>query len=455
MLKLKNVDATKGNLLKSILIYAFPLILIDLVQKLFNSVDIIVLGQFADTTAVASIGATTTILHLILNIFFGLSAGSRIVLARLVGAQEEEKVKQTVSTSLITALALGVITALLGLFLAEPFLMLTNCPAECFEGAKLYIQCYIVAAPAIMLYHFGTAILNVSGDTQRPLVYMLLAGILNAVLNIILCMILPQKVVAVAVATAASQVLSASLVLRRVCTMDGICKFNFRELSWSGYSFKRIMQNGLPVGLTSALFPLSNLQIQSQINSFGTTFMAGNTAMTNIESLASSVSSASFPVATGVFVGQNLGAEKTDRVKQSIRYGLLITVGIGLFLAVTSIWYTRPLASLYVAGDAAAIEAAMIRRKYILGIYFVSCFNGVTGQILQNFGYSFFTTWSNIVAVFLFRFFWTWVVFPQYGTYDCTCLCFTVSWCLIALFHALFLIYVYQFKFKKGKLKRI
>ncbi len=455
MLKLKNVDATKGNLLKSILIYAFPLILIDLVQKLFNSVDIIVLGSFADTTAVASVGATTTILHLILNVFFGLSAGSRIVLARLTGARDKASIKKTVSTSLITALALGVITAFLGFFLAEPFLVLTNCPAECFEGAKLYIQCYIVAAPAIMLYNFGTAILNVSGDTQRPLIYMILSGLLNVILNIILCILLPQKVVAVAVATAASQVLSAILVFRRICVMDGMCKFNLREITWDGHSFKHILQNGLPVGLTNALFPLSNLQIQSQINSFGTAVMAGNTAMVNIESLGASLSSAAFPVATGVFVGQNLGAGQNDRVKKSILYGLLISVGIGTLLAITSIWYTRPLASLYVAGDAAAIEAALIRRKYILGVYFIACFNSVTGQILQNFGYSFFTTLSNIVAVFLFRFFWTGVVFPQYGTFDCTCLCFTVSWCLITLFHSLFFAYVYQFKFKKGKLRNI
>lgn len=454
-MKIKNVDVLHGDLFRSIIIYAIPIMLIKLVQSLFNSVDIIVLGNMADTNAVASVGATGPIVSLIVDTFFGISTGARIVLARFVGEGNAEKVKKTVSTALITAVTIGVFIAAVGIFFAEAFLVFSKCPEECFEGAKIYIQLYVAATPAILLYNFGTAVLNVAGDTQRPLYYMVFSGLLNVILNIVLCIILPQKVAAVAIATAVSQIAGAVLVMRRLCVMDGICRFSFNEIRWSKYAFKKIMFNGIPIGISHALYPFSNLQIQSQINALGPAVMAGNTAIANVESFVSAIASAPYSTAASVFVGQNIGAKNNKRVKKSIIYCLALSVGIGAALAILSIWYAEPLSALYVAGDEAAVVAALTRRKYVLGMYFMACFNGVMSAILQSFGYSVFSTANNIVSVLLFRFFWTGVVYPSHSNFDWLCLCFTVSWILTMMFNILFFAYVYNFKFKKGKLKRM
>ena len=455
MSKIKNVDMLHGNLLRSIIVYAFPIMLINLVQNLFSSVDIIVLGAVADTNAIASVGATTAIIHLIINTFFGIASGSRIVLARLIGSQDERRVKRAVSTSLITAVVIGVITAVVGIVFAGSFLRVTDCPAECFEGAKMYIQLYIAASPAIMIYHFGTAVLNVSGDTQRPLYYMIFSGILNVVLNILLCLVLPQKVAAVAISTAVSQIVGAILVMRRLCVMEGMCRFSFKEIRWDAYAFRKIMYNGIPLGISTAFYPFSNLLIQTQVNALGPAVMAGNSAMISIEGLVGSVANGPHATAVGVFVGQNLGANKPKRVKKSILYCLGIAVGIGLAVSILSIWITEPLAHLYVPGDRAAIDAALIRRKYVLGIYFIASYNGIIAHSLQAFGYSVFSTANNIVSVLLLRVIWTSFIYPYHPNFDWLCLCYVVSWILTAIIYTLFFLYVYYFKFKKGKLKKI
>ena len=455
MLGRKNLDIVNGDLLKTIIIYALPIMFIKLIQSLFNSVDIIVLGNVADTNAVASVGATGAIISLIVDTFFGISSGARIVLARLVGEGNAVRVKKTVSTALITATALGVFVAIIGIYFADWFLVVTKCPAECFVGAKLYVQIYVFSAPAILIYNFGTAVLNVEGDTQRPLYYMLISGVTNVVLNIILCLILPQKVTAVAVATAVSQILGAFLVMRRICTMDGLCRFRFSEICWSKTAFRKIMYNGIPIGITHAFYPFSNLQIQSQINALGPAVMAGNTAMANIEGIVSAIATMPYSTAASVFVGQTVGADKPKRVKRSILYCLGISVGIGIILSVLSIWFTRSLAGLYVAGDDVAVAAALIRRKYVLGMYFIAAYNGVIGAVLQAFGYSIFTTANTIFSVLLFRIFWLAAIYPSHTNFDCLCLCFTVSWSLTAIFNTAFFFYAYKFKYKKGKLKKM
>ena len=221
MAKIKNVDMINGNLLGAIIRFSIPIILIGLIQNLFNAVDMVVLGQMADTYAVASVGATSVILGLLVNVFLAISQGAKVVLARFLGAKEEERVKKTVSTAMITGLSLGILSAVVGTLLAKPFLVLTDCPADCMDGALLYMRIYIASAPAIMVYNFGTSVLTVSGDSQRPLYYMIAAGLLNVILNFVLCLILPQKVVAVAVATVASQVLGAILVLNRLAHVEG------------------------------------------------------------------------------------------------------------------------------------------------------------------------------------------------------------------------------------------
>jgi putative MATE family efflux protein len=455
MAKIKNVDMLNGNLLGAILRFAVPIFLIGLIQNLFNSVDMVVLGQMANTEAVASVGATGVILGLLVNVFLAISQGAKVVLARYLGANEEERVKKAVSTSMITGLLLGILSTVIGMALAKPFLILTDCPADCMEGALLYMRIYIAAAPAIMLYNFGTSVLTVSGDSQRPLYYMIAAGLLNVVLNFVLCLILPQKVVAVAVATVAAQVLGAILVLRRLSRVQGSCHFTFRRLSWSKSSFGRLMSNGLPMALNSALYPIANLQIQSATNSFGAAVIAGNAASASVEGLVGSACGSPFGAAATTFVGQNLGAGKKDRVKKSILYCMTLGVGIAALLGALCYLFSAPLASLYVGDDAAAIAAAQIRMRYVLLPYFICCAFGLVNHVIQSFGYASFTAAVNVICVVLFRVFWMAVIYPLDPGFDMICLCYLVSWCLTLLTCGGFLLYLYFGKFKKGTLKKM
>ena len=455
MAKIKNVDMLNGNLLGAIIRFSIPIILIGLIQNLFNAVDMVVLGQMADTYAVASVGATGVILGLLVNVFLAISQGAKVVLARYLGAGDEERVKKTVSTSMITGLLLGIFSAVIGMALAKPFLILTDCPADCMEGALLYMRIYIAAAPAIMLYNFGTSVLTVSGESQRPLYYMIAAGLLNVILNFVLCLILPQKVVAVAVATVASQVLGAILVLNRLAHVEGNCHFTFRRLSWSRSSFRRLMSNGLPMALNSALYPVANLQSQAATNSFGSAVIAGNAASASIEVLVGTAGGSPWGAAATTFVGQNIGAGKKDRVKKTILYCLGLGVVIGGILGVIGYLFSEPLASLYVGNDQAAIAAAQVRMRYVLLPYGICAFFGIVNHVIQAFGYASFTAAVNIICVLLFRVFWMAVIYPLDPTFDTLCLCYLVSWCLTLLTCGSFLLYLYFGRFKKGKIKKM
>ncbi|MBO5938081.1 MAG: polysaccharide biosynthesis C-terminal domain-containing protein, partial [Clostridia bacterium] len=257
----KKVDATKGNLAKLIFIYTLPLIFSTILQNMFNMADKAVLGNMAGSTAVAAIGATTVVSTLIINGAIGLSTGTSIILARLVGQKDTEKIKQTIDTSLITAALIGLFLAIVGVLFSPIILTATNCPAECYDGAVLYMRICLAGAPATLLYNYGSAILRTLGDTQKPLLYITIAGIINVGLNVILCLILPQKVMAVAIATLASKIVSVILVLRRISRFDK--KFSFHLLRMRPHlpTFIQIIRFGIPTSLSNLMVPLSNLQI--------------------------------------------------------------------------------------------------------------------------------------------------------------------------------------------------
>ena len=454
MIQVNAETIIRGKLFRSIVLYCLPVILIGLIQNLFNAVDLMVLGIMADDRAIAAVGAPVSLIGLLQNTFFGFSSGAKVVLARLIGAEQALKTKRTISTSLILGLILGILTTVVGIVFVPTFLRITNCPAECMADAILYARIYLLAAPAIMLYNYGSAILAASGDSQRPLYYMLVSGCMNVVLNFAFCLILPQKVAAVAISTAISQLVGAVLVCLRLTKMEGICRVRLKHMRWSWISFRQLIVNGLPIGLSSALYPLANLQIQPQTNSFGTAVMAGNSAMGSIEGLVGSIASSPWASTTTVFVGQNLGAGKPDRVRKSIVYSLGIVITLGLILGILGTVFSRFLISFYVTEEA-AIAAAQTRMVYTLLPYAVCAVNGVLSHVIQAFGYSFFCTANSIVSVLLFRVFWMHLIYPQTPTFDMLCRCYLVSWCLMLVINVTFTLYLYRGKFKKGRLKKM
>lgn len=435
-LKAKSIDATEGRLLPKIIQYAIPLILSTVIQQLFNAIDIVVLGQMADDVAIASVSATTSVTSLLVTSFVGLASGSRVVLARQIGARDDAGVRKTTDTSLILSLIIGAVIAFLGFIIAPWFLEVTNCPENCVEGALIYIRIYVVAAPMILLYNFGSSAITAAGDTQRPLYYIMIGGVTNIVLNIILCLILPQKIVAVAVATVASQVICAILVSNRLLKMDGPCRVIVRKMRFCVKAFIDVLRFGLPMMLVSALFPLSNLQISSAINSFDYLATAGNGAASTIENI---VSATSGPIATtaATFIGQNIGAQKPDRVKKTFWQCMALTILFGGSVGVATFFTGRFWLGLIVGFDnEVAITFGLVRMSCTTLFYFIACINNVFGSTLQAYGYSTVSAINSIFSVFVFRFIWMQGLYPlcedmpTYERFFIVTACFTVSWIL-------------------------
>ena len=263
-----------------------------------------------------------------------------------------------------------------------------------------------------------------------------------------------QKVAAVAIATAVSQAAGAFCVIYRLCKMDGICRLDLRRMKWNGSAFWRIFANGAPIGLSNALYPIANLQIQTQINSFGAAAIAGNSAMGSIETLVSSICSGPWASTVAVFTGQNLGAKKYDRVKKSIFYNIAIGATLGVIFGVVATVFSRQLLSLYVS-EAEAIKYGQTRMMYTLLPFFVNSLNAIIGHTVQAFGYSSFSSANSIISVLGFRVLWMQFVYPYFNTYGMLTQCFLVSWLTMLVVNVIFFSYLYFAKFKRGKLKKM
>jgi Na+-driven multidrug efflux pump len=321
------------------------------------------------------------------------------------------------------------------------------------EGATLYIRLYVGVAPAIMVYNFGAAILRSLGDSQRPLYYIIFCGLLNVVLNVILCFVLEQKVAAVAIATAASHILGAILVLIRLTRLDGIGKIEFRKLEWDTTTFGKILRYGFPVALANSLFPIANLQIQTAINSFGVSAMAGSAAATTIEKVPSAFAGG-FGASTTAFIGQNIGAQKPDRVKKSFfscfTIGTLLTGIVGVLLYLSSDFWL----SIIQPNDLVAVEYAKIKMFYVLLFY---GFGGVTNILaggLSAFGYTVLNSITSVVSVLGLRTMWMVLIYPRYETFHVLMACYLASYIVRALLYAIFFTLVYK-RYQKGKYSRI
>ena len=452
LLKAKKIDATQGPLLKMLLLYAIPVILSMLVQTLFNAVDIFVLSAMADSRAIASVGATSTIIHLLVNAFIGIAGGTKILLARYIGAKEDDKIRQTVSTSMILSVLLGAIIAVIGIIFAPHMLRLTDCPMECFDGAVLYIRIYIASAPFIMFYNFGASVITASGDTQRPLYYIMAGGVLNVILNFVLCLILPQKVAAVAIATAAAQILSAVLVGIRLTHIRGALRLLIKKLTWSFEALGKILRFGIPLFLTQILLPLANLQMQSAINSYGVSAVAGNSASGTLEAITSAFVNG-FSTSVPVFVGQNLGAGNISRAKKSFWSCLWLgaTVGLvmGLFFNLTArFWF-----GLLLEDDALAVEYAVMRQTFSL-IYWLVAIDHALSNTIQTLGGAVFTAVNSAVCIFGLRLVWMNFIYPLNPSFLGVINCFIASWIIMLFTNTAAYLY-YNHRMKKGTLAKI
>lgn len=452
---IKKVDATSGSLVKLIFIYTVPLIVSSILQNLFHISDKAVLGNMAGNAAVASIAATGTVTELIISTAIGLATGTSIVLARAVGQRNQAKIRETIDTSLVTSVGLGLVLAVIGFLLSPALLTVTKCPKECYDGALLYMRIYLAAAPATLLYNYGSAILRALGDTQRPLIYIMISGVVNVVLNVVLCLILPQKVAAVAIATVSSNVLSAFLILRRLCRLEDSARVSLSHICFRRKALARILRFGIPSSITCLVHPIGNLQVMTEVNTYGAEILSGFSASGSVDTVPRSFANG-FGSATTVFMGQNLGANNSSRVKRSFWYilliNLLITGSLGLFLYLTGEFWIGLIIG---RASTVAIEHGVIRSFYVTLFMFVYAINAVLSHALLAFGYSMLTSISNIAFNLVFRVLWMQLIYPQNPVFSTIPLCFTYSWIFNMIFYAIFFLFVYVRYVKKGIYKKV
>lgn len=451
----KKVDATSGNLVKKIFLYTIPLVLSSILQEFFNIADKAVLGNMAGTNAVAAIGTTTVVTSLIINCAVGISTGTAIILARYVGQKDFEKITRTINTSLISAFVLGLFFATVGVLVTPWFLTYTGCPSECYEDAVIYTRIYFLSTPIILLYNYGSSILRTLGDTQRPLYYIVAAGVINVVLNVILCLILQRKVLAVAIATMISQAVSVILVLRRLSNLGDGINISIRKMRFNFNTFVQILRFGIPATISMLMIPLSNLQVVPAINSYGVDAIAGNSAGNSIQTISGAFSGG-FSTAASTFVGQNIGAKDVERVKKSFWYlllfGVLVAGSVGAILYLSGRFWIGIIVGF---SEKTAIDYGMRRMFFVTLFTFVAAIIGVLSNSLQAFGYPLFTSITNIAFTLGFRIFWMQCIYPLKQEFDMVMLCFLVSWTLNALLYTVFFAFVYRRYTKYGICKKI
>ncbi len=434
------MDMCSGPILGKILLFTLPLIASGVLQLLFNAADMVVAGRFAGSVALAAVGATSSLINLLINVFLGLSVGSNVAIAHFYGARMDNEVSETVHTSVLLALIGGVALCLIGFFAASPMLMLMGTPSEVLPHSVAYMRIYFLGMPVMLLYNFGAAILRAVGDTRRPLYYLTLAGVINVILNVIFVVVFHLGVRGVAFATIISQAVSALLVLRVLVKSDSVIKVEFSRLTIHRDKLIRIARVGLPAGFQGSLFSISNVLIQSSVNSFGAIAVAGNTAAMNLEGFVYNSMNAFHQTAIS-FTGQNMGARQYGRVKK-IMYTCLSCVFVtGALLGLISYVFGGQLLSIY-SEDAGVIDYGLKRMGVIMLTYYLCGMMDVMVGTLRGMGYSIMPMIVSLMGACVFRIIWIFTVFTIVHTPTCLYISYPISWGLTFAVHYICFVFV-------------
>lgn len=446
MKKSYEMDMCNGPIFKKLLIFALPLMLSGILQLLFNAADIVVVGKFTGSHALAAVGSTGALINLFVNVFIGFSIGTNVLVAQYFGAKDEKNVQETVHTSILLGIVGGLILIVAGIVFAKPMLEWMDTPDNVLEHAVLYMRIYFVGMPAMLVYNFGAAILRAIGDTKRPLYYLLSAGVINVVLNLFFVIVLDMGVAGVATATVASQVVSAVLIVRCLMQSEGIYRLNLHELKLHRKKLVRIVQIGLPAGLQGAVFSLSNVLIQSSVNSFGSVAMAGNTAAGNIEGFVYTSMNAIYQTALS-FTSQNVGGGRQDRIPKIIFQCMAIVIVIGAVMGNLAYQCGPFLLGIY-SSDPEVIQFGMSRMQIICQWYFLCGIMDVAVGILRGLGYSVIPMLVSLTGACGLRVLWIFTVFAWKHSLFVLYLSYPITWIVTFTVHLICLLVIW--KRKKG-----
>lgn len=433
MAKRYEIDMINGPLFGKIVLYTIPLIAAGILQLLFNTADMVVVGRYAGSNALGAVGATASLINLLINVFMGLSVGANVAIAHYYGAGRFEELSRSLHTAISLGILCGFILLVIGQLFSEPMLILMGTPKDILPLSVSYMKIYFCGMPVMLLYNFGAAVLRAVGDTKRPLYYLSLAGVINVILNLIFVIRFGMGVRGVAWATNISQAVSAILIIRCLIKNEGPCRLTLSKLCLDKKETIRIAKVGLPAGFQGAIFSISNVLIQSSVNSFGAIAVAGNTATCNLEGFVYN-SMNSFHQTAISFTGQNMGAKNMKRVQRVLSICLLCVTVTGLGMGLIGFAFGSELLGIY-STDPAVVAFGLRRMAIIFPTYFLCGVMDVMVGSLRGMGFSIMPMTVSLLGACVFRIIWIMTVFSINHTPEFLYVSYPISWFITATVH--------------------
>ena len=441
-----DLDMLHGPILKNVVLFAIPLMLTGIFQLFYNAADLMVVGRFggAQSSAdMAAVGSTGSLINMMVQLFMGLSIGASVAIAEHFGAEKYKEANDAVHTAIAVSVVSGIIMGIVGIILAPWLLALTDTPADVMDKAVAYVRIYFAGLPASMVFNFGAAILRSVGDTRRPLYYLVISGVLDIIMNLIAVCVFHMGAAGVALTTAIAQVIAATLTVICLMRTSGCIHLDIKKIRIVPEQLKKIAWVGLPTGIQSTLFSISNVMIQSSINSFGTATMAGNAAGSSLDSFVN-IATNSIGQASLAFCGQNMGARKYDRIKRIVLICGGLVVSIGLALGGAMILGGPMLLRAMFTDDAAVTEVAMTRIRVLCMTYFVCGLMDMMACTMRGMGNALMPMIVSFIGVCGIRLAWLFTVFARYRTLTFLYLSYPVTWTVTFLVHVVCFCILYK-----------
>ena len=423
----QRLDLCSGPFLKKIILYTVPIILTSMLQLLFNAADLMVVGQFRGNNAVSAVGATGSLVNLIVCLFVGLSTGAGVCVAQGIGARDQERVSRAVHTAIPVGIIGGALLTVVGIVLSPVLLKLMDTPVNVVGMSTVYLRIYFAGIIPIMVFNFGAAILRSAGDTKSPLIYLSVAGVINVLLNLLFVVVFDRGVDGVAWATTISQAVACVLVLRKLSKREDGCRLELKKLKIHGHVLGRIIRIGLPAGVQSMLFSISNVLIQSSVNSFGEVVLSGNSAAANLEGFVYMGMNA-FQQTAMTFAGQNVGAGKYKNVGKVVRLNMACAAVIGIALGGLFFLFAKQLLPLYLKEGGDAVIHGVNRMQYVCLPYFLCGLMDVLSGGLRGMGASVVPMIVSILGACGLRILWIYTIFQKIHTPACLYISYPISW---------------------------
>ncbi len=434
------IDMCNGSIMDKLISFSLPLMLSGILQLMFNAVDIVIVGRFTGSQALAAVGSTSALINVFVNLFIGVSLGSNVLAARYYASGRAKEMSETVHTSILFALISGIVMAFVGLFFSRPALELMGTPADVIGQSTLYMRIYFLGMPFFMLYNYGASILRAVGDTKRPLLFLIISGFLNAGLNMFLVIVFHMGVAGVAIATVISQMVSCVLVLRCLCRSEGSYQLRFSRLTLKWNYLRQIFQVGIPAGIQSTVINFSNVLLQSSVNSFGSIAMAGYTAANNILGFLY-VSVNSITQACMSFTSQNYGVGNYRRMDKVLANCILLSVGVSLLLGFSAFFFGPEILRIYTS-DPEVIQCGTEVLAFTTTTYFLCGLMDLFPGLMRGVGHSAVPMLMSIIGTVGTRIVWIFMLFPHNRTLSFLFISYPASWIITIILQIICLYFV-------------